>query len=68
MKVDLTARDIELILSLLAGSAAEDMYFRSPSLYSLEESALLDKLEAALKKFSSKEIDILDTGSSGFCH
>jgi len=68
MKVELTSRDIELILSLLAESASEELYFRSSSLYSVEEIALLEKLESALRKCDLKEADILDTGSSGFCH
>ena len=68
MKVDLTTRDIELILSLLSESAGDDIYFKSSMLYSMEELMLLEKLESALSKCDSKEADILDTGSSGFCN
>ena len=68
MKVELTARDIELMIALLAQSASDDMFFNPSQLFSIEEMALLEKLESALRKCDPKEVDILDTGSSGFCH
>ncbi len=68
MKIDLTARDIELMIAILSESASDDMFFKPSQLYSMEEITLLEKLESALRKCDLKEVDILDTGSSGFCH
>jgi len=68
MKVDLSVRDIELILSLLSDSGPDELGMAPSLVYSFEEVALLEKLETALKKCDLAEKDILDTGSSGFCH
>jgi len=68
MKVDMTASDISLILNLLTESAQDDMLPKPAMLYSAEEIMLLEKLEAALRKTSIVENDILDTGSNGLYH
>jgi hypothetical protein len=63
MKIDLTARDIELLLTLLADTISDDQGFKSPIAYSIEELALIDKLEAALRKGDMEEPELMDTGS-----
>lgn len=69
MKIDLTERDIELLLSLLADAATDDVNYRPSSFFSIEEIALIDKLEAALKKGDLDEPELMDTGSpSGLVH
>ena len=68
MKVELSARDIELILSLIAASEPDDVYFGASAFFSIEEISLIEKLEKALKDSGTKDADILDTGSSGYCH
>jgi len=69
MKIDLTPRDIELLLELLSDTVTDELDFKSPITYSIEELALIDKLETALRKSDLDEPELMDTGSpSGLTH
>jgi len=52
MKIDLTSREVELILALLSDIAAdgEEFDLNTQSALSIEELALIEKLEMALKR------------------
>jgi hypothetical protein len=63
MKIDLTARDIELLLALLADTAYGKKGFNASIVYSMEELVLIDKLEAALRQETVDEPELMDTGS-----
>ena len=67
MKVDLTPREIELILLLVGDSAASEFEFDEPSLYSMEELTLISKLESALKQ-NSHALDLSEMGTSTLRH
>jgi len=69
MKIDITAREIELMLMLLSDVASDDTSDKPSSFYSIEEIALMEKFEAALRKSDLIEPELLDTGSpSGLVH
>jgi hypothetical protein len=69
MKIDLTARDIEILLTLLADSVTDENGYKTPMAFSIEELAIIDKLEAALRKENLGEPELMDTGSpSGLMH
>ncbi|MHB9154328.1 MAG: hypothetical protein ACYC5N_01390 [Endomicrobiales bacterium] len=64
MKVDLTFRDIELILMLIGDAAAGDFPDSSP-IYSMEELSLVEKLEAALRRGEILEKELLGSTDNG---
>jgi hypothetical protein len=69
MKIDLTARDIEILLTLLADNVSDEEGCKMPIAFSIEELAIIDKLEAALRKDNIEEPELMDTGSpSGMMH
>jgi hypothetical protein len=69
MKIDLTARDIEILLTLLADSVTDENGYKTPMAFSIEELAIIDKLEAVLRKENIEEPELMDTGSpSGLMH
>lgn len=61
MKVDLTQRDIELLLLVLNDVAQSYDNLDEQPIYSIEEFTLVEKLEAALRKSESAEKMLLDT-------
>jgi hypothetical protein len=50
MKIDLTHRDIELILSVLYETAGKEIEISMQGSFTIDDLALIDKLEAALKR------------------
>jgi hypothetical protein len=65
MKVDLSSRDIELLLLLINESASPDGFtLNDAGVFSFEELALIEKLESALKKCEMIEKTMLDAPSS----
>lgn len=50
MKIDLTHRDIELLLSVLYETAGKELEVGMHSGYTADDLVLIDKLEAALKR------------------
>lgn len=63
MKIDLTVREIELILALM-GDAASSEFLQDMPIYSLEEKTLVEKLEASLKRGEILEKALLETGET----
>ncbi len=68
MKIELSVRDIEIILSLLSEVTMDEYGMMSNSSSAMEEFALLDKLETALKRGLLMERELLDTSGSNLCH
>ncbi len=68
MKIDLTMRDIELLLFLINSAALEDFNARRPFSFSAEELALIDKLENALRREETADGEILLPETGGRYH
>ena len=68
MKIELSMRDIGIILSLLSEVAMDEYGMMSNSSSSMEEFALMDKLETALQRGLLVEHELLDTSGSNLCH
>ncbi|HBU69971.1 MAG TPA: hypothetical protein DEE98_06250 [Elusimicrobia bacterium] len=67
MKVDLTPREIELILLILNDVAASDFEFEGSAVFSSEELSIISKLEMALKQ-NKLTIDLSELGLNGLRH
>jgi len=68
MKIELSSRDIELILLLLQESVSDKLDTNNPDALSLEEFALMERLENALRNIEASEQDILDIKSGTVYH
>lgn len=68
MRVELTQREIELLLLLMNDMFADGMGGDDAPIMSLEERALMEKLEAALRSTSLFEKNVLDANSSNLSH
>jgi 3-deoxy-D-arabino-heptulosonate 7-phosphate (DAHP) synthase class II len=68
MKLDLTLRDIELMLMLMHEAATLDTGENAQPVFTMEEMALIDKLETALKREEILSQEIFDTSVSTLTH
>jgi hypothetical protein len=68
MKVELSPRDIELILFLLGNTLANDFDSGKPLIYSIEDIALIEKLEKALLKHKQEPKDPVNLNPSNLSH
>ncbi len=68
MKVDLTQRDIELLLFLVNEAAAGDSGLKKRTKFTIQELALLTKLEKALKNEDIIEKIVYNASKSSTLH
>ena len=68
MKVDLSVRDIELILNLLNNAIDEDFVICEDASFTSAEVALISKLESALRAQAFSQKVAFDTGTSDTFH
>ncbi len=68
MKVDLTTREIELILLLVNEIAMENWDSKKNPAFSLEELTLIEKLETALRKEDIVNKTIPNSSQSNLLH
>ena len=68
MKVELSARDIELILFLLGNTLVNDFDTGKPLIFSIEDIALIEKLEKALNKHKQEPKEAVNLNPSNLSH
>ncbi|MCX5778262.1 MAG: hypothetical protein NTU66_03445 [Elusimicrobia bacterium] len=68
MKIDLTHRDIEMILSVVYETAGKDTEGVLPGGFSIDDLVLIDKLEAALKRVEFFGEDTIHASVSDLSH
>jgi hypothetical protein len=68
MKVDLTARDLELMLMLLNDEVTDKIDLNDPNIIAIEEFTLLEKLENALRNGAAFEQETFDMKTSNVFH
>ena len=54
MNIDLSQREMELILTLINDAAKGDFSLSGPPIYSDEELALVERFESAMSKFDAQ--------------
>lgn len=68
MKIDFTSRDIELMLMMLHEVLSDKIELNDPDVMSMEEFALLEKLENALRNSEASEQETFDAKTSNVYH
>jgi hypothetical protein len=68
MRVELSQKEIELLLLLMNDMFSDGMGGDDAPIMSLEERVLMEKLESALRNTSVFEKSILDVNSSNLSH
>lgn len=68
MKVELSARDIELILFLLGNTLVNDFDTGKPLIFSIEDISLIEKLEKALDKHKQEPKETVNLNPNNLSH